>query len=786
MAAKEKLKVRSAKLQEEMRETGRVVLRSAALVRTAECVMRALLGALLAGAEIFGGYAPFALGLVAASGSGVDGFCALAGACFGYLSLRGLSVGLRYAAAAILVYAVAFAFFDIRLYRKSWFMPVVSALLDGLTGFVYLSERGWTTLNLIFFGTELLLCGASAYFYRVAFTPWTAKRENEELTLRQTVSLLLLAGSLLLTLSRLTIFGDISLGRIAAALGVMAAASQGGMGVGAAAGVAVGIGMDLAAEEIPFYAMAYSLAGVMTGIFYRQGRLACAVVYVLSNGLAVLWTWTGEPHISLLYEVFIASVIFLMIPAPLLRRVGALTVPQPRPETRDKARAYVKARLEGAARSFQSLSDHLKTAFAQTLRNDNDAASVFDRTAGRVCKSCALQSACWQRDYVSTFNALNDALPTMLERGRGEGTDFPAYFSNRCLKFKEFLTVANEELCGLLYRRQFQARLKENRAAVCGQYSQLAGVLGEAAAELGEELVPDPARERRLRQHLTAQGIECTCAVYYDQAGHLRLELEGQGLSPLRKEEGVQRLSKALGLPLRALDETRHDVLVLVEQEPHVAVAGVAARKKEGQTVSGDTGAWFKHDDGSLYVLLCDGMGSGPEAGRESSTAAELLERFLRAGLRPEPALRTLSAALALRGEETGGFTTIDLLRVDLFTGQAEVYKYGAAPTYVRKGKDGKVTRITGASLPAGLVGGEGAAPDMTRLELAAGDWVLLATDGVAGSSSDVWLRERFAAFEGGSPKDLAHALIEESSQHGGATDDRTALVLKLEKRSTK
>jgi len=51
MAAKEKLKVRSAKLQEEMRETGRVVLRSAALVRTAECVMRALLGALLAGAS---------------------------------------------------------------------------------------------------------------------------------------------------------------------------------------------------------------------------------------------------------------------------------------------------------------------------------------------------------------------------------------------------------------------------------------------------------------------------------------------------------------------------------------------------------------------------------------------------------------------------------------------------------------------------------------------------------------------------------------------------------------
>ena len=70
MATKEKLRTRAARLREEARETGKVVLRAPALVRGAECVIRALLGALLAGAEIFGGYAPFGLGLVGASGSG--------------------------------------------------------------------------------------------------------------------------------------------------------------------------------------------------------------------------------------------------------------------------------------------------------------------------------------------------------------------------------------------------------------------------------------------------------------------------------------------------------------------------------------------------------------------------------------------------------------------------------------------------------------------------------------------------------------------------------------------
>ena len=98
MATKEKLKTKAARVREEARETGKVILRAPALVRAAECVIRFLLGAMLSGAEIFGGYAPFGLGLVAASGSGLDGFCALLGACFGYLSFQGFAEGLRYVA----------------------------------------------------------------------------------------------------------------------------------------------------------------------------------------------------------------------------------------------------------------------------------------------------------------------------------------------------------------------------------------------------------------------------------------------------------------------------------------------------------------------------------------------------------------------------------------------------------------------------------------------------------------------------------------------------------------
>ena len=786
MAANGGLKMKAARAREDLARTGRLVLRAPALVRGAECAIRFLLGAMLAGAEIFGGWAPFGLALVGCSGSGLDGFCALVGAAFGYLSFLGLTAGLRYVAAAILIFSVSFAFYDIRLYKRVWFMPLVSSLLNGATGFVYLADSRWDAPQVIFFGTELLLTGAACYFYRVAFSPWTGRGEEGSLSSRQVISLMILAGTVLISLAQFTILGDlISLGRIAAALGVMVIASQGGLEIGAAAGVAAGLCMDIAVGAPGACTVSFGLSGLVTGMFCRQGRLLAAVAYILTNAVTVLWSWEAGLRLALLYEVFAASVLFLLLPDKLTRRVGALLTREGSSDTADRAMAYVRSKLLETSGAFQELYATLRSSFRRPGPNDGNTAAIFDRAAGRVCRRCALRDACWQRDYVSTFNALNDALPAMVDRGRGQASDFPLHFTSRCLHFPQFLSAANEELTALLARRQYQARLQESRGAVCRQYAELAHVLGNAAAELSAELVPDPAREKKLRGHLTALGLEGNASVYYDEAGHLRAELEGPDLSALTEPKERKALSALLGLPLREPEYTGSgalDKVVFTQAEPLMAVAGVAARQKDGETVSGDAGAWFRTDAGLLYILLCDGMGSGPEASRESSTAIRLLERFLKAGVEAEAALRTLNSALALRGEEEGGFTTVDLLQIDLFTGQSALYKFGAAPTYVKKGYS--VRRITGTALPAGLTAGEGGSPDVTRLQLEAGDCVLLVTDGVAGSASDQWVRDRLAAFDGGSPRELAQALIDDSGAQVGAADDRTALVLKLARRN--
>ena len=161
------------------------MVRLPVLMGAAENLIRCLLAAILAGAEIFGGCAMGGVAVTAVSGAGSAGFSALLGACFGYLCFQGFVESLRYIAACVLVYALSFAFWDLPFYRLAWFMPLSAALLNGLVGFIYLSESGWSSSQVIFFVTELVLTAALTYFCRLAFSVWDEPREEDGLSVRQ-------------------------------------------------------------------------------------------------------------------------------------------------------------------------------------------------------------------------------------------------------------------------------------------------------------------------------------------------------------------------------------------------------------------------------------------------------------------------------------------------------------------------------------------------------------------------------------------------------------------------
>lgn len=224
------------------------------------------------------------------------------------------------------------------------------------------------------------------------------------------------------------------------------------------------------------------------------------------------------------------------------------------------------------------------------------------------------------------------------------------------------------------------------------------------------------------------------------------------------------------------LSSSAHQAVAANSSAPLGYRIGSTLRPKAGETVCGDQLAVFEVGQ-TLYLLLSDGMGSGESAHREAAMTVRLLRQFLEAGIDAMPALKTLNTALTLRGDDGGGFTTIDLLALQRGSGTAVLYKYGAAPTYCKR--TGCVSRINAQSLPAGLQSGE-TPPERTQLSLQAGSYVVMISDGVADAGNDEWLQNLLAGWNGTDPNALVSLIMREAKQRRGMEDDCAVLVLCL------
>ena len=172
------------------------------------------------------------------------------------------------------------------------------------------------------------------------------------------------------------------------------------------------------------------------------------------------------------------------------------------------------------------------------------------------------------------------------------------------------------------------------------------------------------------------------------------------------------------------------------------------------------------------YVLLCDGMGTGMGAVQEGRTAGSLLQRLLTAGYPAAYALESLNSLCALRNR--AGAVTVELLEVQLDTGKATLYKWGAAPSYLISGYGAEKIGI--ASPPPGLCVAD-SRETVYRLSLRRGERLVLVSDGVGEEGALHCLSQR----AGRPAAELAEALLQ--SYRLGGDDDATVVFVTLEQK---
>jgi len=777
----EQVKTEVSRLRCDLVSRGEIAFQRPFVIKSIECLVRFALGALLSGARILGGYAPFGAAITASSGSGVEGISCLLGVVSGYLLFNSFDIAVKYIAISLLIYAVAFTFRGTKVVEMEWAMPLGAAFIAGCIGIVYTAYEGWRFLAITMYVSETILIGGAAYFFKIALSPWGGKDRSDS-EMRHTVSMLLLIGCCLITAQRIR-FDVISLGRAAAVFIVLVAGYSGGVFAGAGTGIALGIAMDIETGT-PFFSMVYAFSGLISGVFHRQGKLFFVLAYIIANAVAVLWRWDLPINLGALYETFISTVLFMLVPTRRLAFWGAAFAGGGSSSSASGVRSYAAAKLEKASLAFREIYESMRDTFENGVL-DGNVGVVFDTAAEKVCRKCKSSMRCWNREYTDTKNALNDATPKMLGRGQLTKEDLPFHFAQRCEKLEQFVGAANEELKSLLCKRQLKARLMENQSVLYSQYEELATVLKSVARELSAEMRGSPALEFKLQRYLKSINIDAQTSVFRDSRGRLHVEIRSTRLPEIANDpDGLNKLSAAIGVRLceNIAEKRANGRMVLMEAEPFAASVGIASARKKGESVSGDSGTYFKSDDGILYVILSDGCGTGERASRESVNALKLLERFLRAGIEPDTALKILNSVILVRNSDGTLCMTVDLLSVDLFSGEARIYKYGAAPSYLKRG--GEVRRYTGEALAAGLCLEGVSSADCMRLIMQEGDYIIIASDGVANPIDDEWLMKSAAEYKGGCARELALKLLEEAIEKYGQEDDMTVLTVFLQKRA--
>ena len=211
---------------------------------------------------------------------------------------------------------------------------------------------------------------------------------------------------------------------------------------------------------------------------------------------------------------------------------------------------------------------------------------------------------------------------------------------------------------------------------------------------------------------------------------------------------------------------------------------GISKRKKDEETVSGDSSIQIKLKDGKYLFALSDGMGTGPNARKSSQIAVKMLGRLLSNGFEKETSMELINNTI-LNNTKHETYATLDIMVLDLYAGNVEYIKNGAAPTYIKNKKN--VDIIKNIALPTGILNNVDLV--VYDRDIEDNDIIVMCTDGIVDSNKqyqnkEIWVKNILEDMETENSQKIADIILKEAidNNYGKAEDDMSVIVIKIKK----
>lgn len=736
---------------------------------------------------------PFSIALLCASMiNGANVLIVSLSLLFGVFSLKNSEMLLWHIFTIATLLVIYFFIYRTRI-KKRIFFSILGPVISFTTSFFVFYVKDYYLYDMLMLFIESIMICALTNIYDKGLLLLTGHRQRKVLSTEEMVSASIFIASLFLGSS--VFIWKLSVKNIISIFLILLFSYVGNIGVGAVSGTILGVLHSLSGDIYSSAIGVYSICGLLSASLKNFGRLAMVFGFILGNSIMTFYI-NGSTEVLIKFnEILTASALFLIFPEKYLKKIfcfqdcfGSNTYGK-RSE-KDRFKDYTVERLNEVSDVFRELSISMNEGLnGKSYFSQLDAAEIIDKVTKEVCSSCGMYNSCWKKDFYRKYQILFDIL-SLIESNKGIGDKDRDITGEKCLFPDKVWNSLKYNYDIYKSSHMWKKKWDEGRTALSHQLGETSKLISKLADRLDFNLEFCNDIEEQIHAHLDSIRVHVQDVSVAKLKNSMEIEIR------LKNCGGKRECIKNILPEIRKITDknfvktdmmchvVKNDLCCLKMREAHKfsVATGFTRRLKESGSISGDNYSLIELKDGKFFMILSDGMGSGPRAALESSLAVNLLEKFLFAGYDQNAALEAINSLLLIKSDDEN-YATLDISVINQYTGEVEFLKVGAVSTFI-KYRD-RVDIIRNSSLPAGILNKIDV--EFNRRKLNDGDFVIMVTDGILDSNKkdldkEKWLAELIYEIDTRNPQKIADSIMESCllKSRGQVVDDMTILVAKV------